>query len=198
MEQAVIEGVVVLGYGPQPVSFLKKANAMCGGSKAVILDQDVGRMAGASFAIGEPAVLAELRQRLEAGALQAARQNYHGKLSPEAIRWLANGERGMSSEALFTRLSGINCTKGTSDGVARVDHPYDPADFRRCRLMLEACPELAVNLKNAAGMSPQWKDLVYLWDEICAAMDEECPNWRKPYAGSAPKTYALIKRAIGR
>lgn len=193
----MIEGVVVLGYGPQPVSFLKKANAMCGGSKAVILDQDVGRMAGASFAIGEPAVLAELRERLAAHAILSTVQKNPG-ISSGAQMWLAAGERGMSSEALFTRLSGINCTSGASDGVARNDHPYDPADFRRCRLMLEACPELAERLNDAAGMSPAWAGLVDQWDTICATMDAECPDWRDGRSQYANKTYQLIKQAIGR
>ena len=162
-----------------------------------VMDPDVARMFGVTFAMGPAAELQTLRDsrtEQEVLAQRALRPN----LSPGAQRWLAAGERGMSSEALFTRLSGVNCTSDASDGVARVDHPYDPADFRRCRLMLEACPELEARLNDAAGMSKEWAALIQAWGTLCDTLDAECPGWRNPYAGSAPKTYSLIKRAIGR
>lgn len=191
-------GVVVLGYGPQPIDFFKHVTKACG--KDAVVDPDVARMAGANLAGGTPDALAALRKRLEAGSLQVVRAETIGVLSPEAQRWLACGERGSSSEALFTRLSGVNCTSGAFYGRADANHPYDPDDFRRCRLMLEACPELAANLRDAAGMSHQWAALVADWENICTTMDGETPGWRSPHGNAqfAHKTYQLIQQAIGR
>lgn len=191
-------GVVVLGYGSQPFKFMSDAVKVCG--KDAVVDPDVARMAGADFAVGPRAALDDLRQRLEAGSLQAVRQQTAGLLSPEAQRWLANGERGMSSEALFTCLSGVSAVDD-DDEHHRTAHPYDPDDFRRCRLMLEACPELETRLSDAAGMSPQWAALVAVWGTLCDTMDAETPNWRNRNPDDsqyAHNTYSLIKQAIGR
>lgn len=188
------KGTVVLGFGPQEMDWIGKVAKLCG--RSAVMDPTVARMAGANLAGGTPAALAALRERLEAGALQAQQQATPG-LSEAATRWLANGERGMSSEAMFTRLTGIDATDGTE--ADRVAHPYDPADLRRCRLLLEQVPELQPLLPRMADVSPAWANLAAGWDEICATMDAEAPNWRTPGRGElAPKTYELIQRAIGR
>lgn len=187
-------GAVALFFGPQPMDFISKAIKVCG--KNAELDPDVARMAGANFAIGLPEHLALLRKRLESGALQAEREA-RGECEitfPGAMEWLATGERGSSSEALFTRLSGISTTDG---GEIEIDHPHDPSDFSRCRFMLEACPGLMPSLQDAAGMSAEWAALVGKWDLICETMDQETPNWRT-HGGRSDKTYAIIKQTIGR
>jgi hypothetical protein len=181
---------IILGFGPQPVDFFGKATKVCG--KDAVLDPDVARMAGANFAIGMPDDLAKLRKLLEAGAVQQAQQDNPG-LSEAAARWLASGERGLSSNTIFTHLTGINALRGDHK-----DHPYDPSDFRRCRLLLEQVPELVPLFPKMAEVSAAWKDLVYLWGDICKAMDEEAPKWREGHGQSCPATYQLIKRAIGR
>lgn len=111
------------------------------------------------------------------------------QLSQNAIEWLANGERGLSSETIFTYLTGVNAL---SDRWAT--HPCDPADLRRCRLLLEACPELIPKFPTMAKSSPVWKSLVENWLALCALMDAECPNWRDTNSRwSAPLTYHLMK-----
>jgi hypothetical protein len=181
---------IVLGFGPQPVDFFGKANKLCG--KDAVLDTDVARMAGANFAIGMPEDLARLRKLLEAGAVHQTEQANPG-LSEAATRWLASGERGLSSNTIFTHLTGIDALHDSYKS-----HPYDPSDFRRCRLLLEQVPELVPLFPKMAEVSEQWKDLVYLWGDICKAMDEEAPKWRDGYRTPCPNTYSLIKRAIGR
>ena len=183
-------GTVVLGYGPQPIDWLNKASKLCG--KGAVMDADVARMAGATLAAGQPEALAEIRQRLEAGSQQAARADHPG-MSEAATRWLASGKRGISSNTIFTHLTGIDAL----DGWHR-DHPYDPADFRRCRLLLEQVPELVPLFPKMAEVSPQWAALVEQWDVICSTMDEEAPAWREGRGQMCPKTYNLISRAIGR
>lgn len=185
------QGTVVLGFGPLPLDWLTQASKVAG--KGAVIEPDVARMAGAILAAGTPEALAALRQRLEAGALQAQQQAKPG-LPDAATRWLANGERGNSSETIFTHLTGVVANRGS-----RNSHPYDPADLRRCRLLLEQVPELQPLLPKMAEVSTAWANLAAGWDEICATMDAESPDWRNPDRGSsAPKTYELIQRAIGR
>lgn len=168
-------------------TFSKVAN-VCG--KDAVMDTDVARMAGANFAGGHPAALAELRARLAAGALQFERAANPG-LSPEAAAWLAGGERGVSSNTIFEHLTGISAVGKWGGG-----YPHDPDDFRRCRLLLERVPELVPLLPRMAEVSPVWAALVAGWDILCATMDAESPNWRAGRGGSAPKTYAMMKKII--
>jgi hypothetical protein len=82
-----------------------------------------------------------------------------------AIAWLAHGERGVSSEAIFSYLTG-----GPING--RLSPPYDTGDLRRCRRLLHAVPEFAARIGEMRNVSSQWAALVDRWDELCALMDE--------------------------
>jgi len=187
---------VVLGFGPQEMDWLSKVSKVCG--RDAVMNPDVARMAGATFAVGPREALDKLRQRLVAGAIAQEKVTRPG-LSQDAQRWLATGERGMSSEAMFEHLTGVKCTRDGSWPKASTAHPYDPDDFRRCRLLLEQVPELASNLVKLRSLSDAWRGLVDSWTEICDAMDWETPDWRNPKGGSrAPMTYQLIKKAIGK
>lgn len=179
------DGVVVFSFGPAPIDFLSNASALCG--KDAILDTGVARMAGASFAVGSPAALAVLKAKLEDGAL-AAERAANPSLSPEATAWLADGERGVSSNTIFEHLTGISAVGKWGGG-----YPRDPGDFRRCRLLLERVPELVPLLPRMAEVSPVWAALVAGWDSLCATMDAECPYWRTGRGGSAPKTYEMMR-----
>lgn len=174
-----------MGFGPMGVDVFNKVAKVCG--KDAVMDTDVARMAGANFAGGHPAALAELRARLAAGALQFERAASPG-LSPEAAAWLASGERGISSNTMFEYLTGVKATRGWGRS-----HPRDPGDFRRCRLLLECVPDLVPLLPRMAEVSPVWAALVARWDELCSTMDAECPYWRTGRGGSAPKTYEMMR-----
>lgn len=187
-------GIVILGYGPQPMDFFQKATKVCG--KGAVVSTDVARMAGANVAAGTPEALDALRERLEAGALQEVKNTNPG-LSEAATIWLASGERGISSNFIFTHLTGIDAMRGWD--AERDCYPHDPADFRRCHLLLEQVPELQLLFPRMAEVSPQWSALVAFWGDIIAAMDDEVPGWRAPDAGGlARSAYAIIKKAIGR
>jgi hypothetical protein len=183
------QGVVVLGYGPQPMDWLSKAAKLCG--KTAIVDPDVARMAGANLAAGDPDALQALRKLLEAGAMEAAQAANPG-MTPAAVKWLAHGERGVSSNTIFTYLTGVDACNGD------MGHPHDPSDFRRCRLLLEQVPELQPLLPGMKTASRAWSSLVAKWDDICNSMDTEMPYWRDARGGTAPQTYALIRAAVGR
>ena len=102
------------------------------------------------------------------------------------LDWLRTGERGSSSEAIVEHLTGINTDGGRYLGNR--DIPWDPADLRRCRLLLEAVPSLAEQFSKMATCSPEWAAMVAHWQELCDMMDAECPQWREG-EGKASKTY---------
>lgn len=81
-----------------------------------------------------------------------------------AIVWLAHGERGISSEAIFSYLTGIPLQ-------CRLRPPYDAGDLRRCRRLLAAVPEFAARLGEMRNVSPEWSRLVDRWDELCVLAD---------------------------
>jgi hypothetical protein len=106
------------------------------------------------------------------------------------LKWLANGETGLSSETL-AYWAGF--------GVKKADrsHPLDPSDFNRCLGLLRAVPELRADLHKMNRVSPQWKRLVAKWDEIEKTFIEEVgPDWTKNRRASAKKTYDLMKVVI--
>lgn len=102
--------------------------------------------------------------------------------------WLRNGERGISSEAIVTHLTGIYVGSYYSH-----DYPHDPADFRRCELLLRAVPEAREFFAALADKGVVWSGLVAAWDELVALGESEAPGifdgrgW-----GSAPKMYARM------
>lgn len=63
--------------------------------------------------------------------------------------WLARGERGISSETIVSRLSGIPV--GTYRWSS--NYPHDPADFRRCELLLRWVPVARIGLPAMRGES---------------------------------------------
>lgn len=115
------------------------------------------------------------------------------ELSKEELRWLSRGERGVSSEAIFSHLSGLNILEEKKYGFG--DEPADPADFRRCVLLVEAVPSYRERLKDLSDRSKLWAKLVENWDKLIACFDAECPGWRRSgYNWSAPKTYDMMKQ----
>lgn len=173
------------------MNFLGKVMKVVG--QEAVMDPDLARMAGAMMVAGPEDALAALRKRLEAGALHAEAQKNPG-LSFNAVRWLAHGERGISSDTMFTVITGVDALKDWHKS-----HPYDPADFSRCRLLLEQVPELKpLFVDKMREVSKEWLELVRQWDNICQTMDEEAPKWRDGEGSYCPKTYELIKRAIDR
>lgn len=77
--------------------------------------------------------------------------------------WLASGERGMSSEAIVSRLTGARVGR-----YSHGDHPWDLGDFRRCEQLLDAVPLARLSFPLMRDVSPQWDALVPVWDEIAA------------------------------
>lgn len=113
-------------------------------------------------------------------------------ISENLLQWLANGERGVSSETIVHYVTGIK----TNDWY---DHPVDPSDLGRCVKLLEMCPELVEGFKEKMPrVSVVWERLVDHWDELIAMLDEEVPGWRHGERGSARKTYDMMQKLQGR
>jgi len=88
----------------------------------------------------------------------------HPEITQEMVVWLAQGNRGLSSEAIFTHLSGLRIRTKPFDQDIKSDHPSDSSDFRRCVEFLNACPTLRPHLHYMATVSPVWAALVRGWD----------------------------------
>lgn len=161
--------------------------------KKTIVSPRLAQMLNCNFAFGLAADVDALISSIKPELDRAAIANNKGPLSDAAVRWLASGERGISSNSIFSYLTGVDALDGWTQG-----YPSDPSDFRRCRLLLEQCPELAEQFPRMANASKKWAALVRDWPAICAAMDKEIPQWRTPKGGEAPETYRLIKLATGR
>lgn len=118
------------------------------------------------------------------------------EITSEMVAWLARGERGLSSNVIFSRLTGVDALSQRWSS-RESHHPWDPGDLGRCRKLLEACPKLQSKLTLMADLSPAWMVLVKAWDELCAMMDEEAPRWREGI-GTTPKTYKRMRELLDR
>jgi hypothetical protein len=95
--------------------------------------------------------------------------------------WWDNGERGTSSETIFSAMSG--------KGGHRFDYPYDPDDFRRCRALLDLIPEWRADLSKVSERFPWFTPFAENWDTFDALWNEEFPT------GKAPKLYQAMQSA---
>ena len=106
--------------------------------------------------------------------------------------WLASGERGLSSEAIVSHLTGMPVGRDPRPH----SYPLDPSDFRRCQLLLTTHPLAAASFGRMREVSPQWHRLVDAWDEIHAVIEVEVPGYVSSNRGSAPKAFQLMRSVI--
>lgn len=81
--------------------------------------------------------------------------------------WLTFGERGISSETIFTTIAGV-VMPGLQKG-----HPCDPDDFNRCYLLLKTIPEWKDKLYLMKQVSPVWERLVDNWQKLTEMLEEQ-------------------------
>jgi hypothetical protein len=156
-----------------------------------VLDPGLAKIYGACLVCGTPAALKALKASERTRALanaKAERESGGSGISEAAKLWLENGERGLSSETMFTRFTGIEL-----DGNR--DAPMDGDDFRRCRLLLDQVPEFQAKLHLMKDVSKEWHGLVDSWQELCDVMDEEAPNWRQR-EGTSRRVNAKMKEFL--
>ena len=108
-------------------------------------------------------------------------------LPDHATTWLQSGERCAASNTIITYCTGVDCMDG-----AEPIHPTTLPELRRCRLLLEQCPELRSCLPRTAKLSREWAGLVSFWDDLCHVHDLEDPEWRTA-AGKASQTKKMLQ-----
>lgn len=108
------------------------------------------------------------------------------------LLWMSEGETGLSSMSLAREVAGLpHPTKGPWSGIYA---PSDPADLRRCRLLIEAVPEARAAVDRLGKKSKEWRGLAKDWDRINALFDaEQAAGWKNP---DYP-TYQAMKKALG-
>jgi hypothetical protein len=105
--------------------------------------------------------------------------------------WIGRGERGLSSEAIVHRLTGVNLSGRRWSGT---DHPADPSDFRRCELLLRQVPLARLMFPLMRDVSPTWARFIDEWDDLVALAEEEAPGiFDGPPRGSAPRLYERMQ-----
>lgn len=165
-------GNCVLVEGTVPISALDALIKLV--PDGSVMGIDLARKAGVTMTFGPKDEINALSEAFaDKARARVASMPGVEVLSPCAQEWLANGERGVSSNTMLTVLTGFDALEGS-----RESHPYDLSDFRRCRLLLDRCPELAANLQKMKDVSPEWAELVKSWPELCELMDLEAPKWR--------------------
>lgn len=105
--------------------------------------------------------------------------------------WLAYGERGMSSESI------MRAATGGRPGRWGWIEPADPADFRRCQLLLAEVPAVRdAAFPRLAAESRVWAALIEHWNQIADVFAHEAPGYLESRRWSAPQTYQLMRRII--
>lgn len=103
--------------------------------------------------------------------------------------WWNNGERGMSSEAMWRCfMNGINAHSPNNC-------PSDPDDFSRCYKLLQAVPEWKKDLYKLRDLSPAWNNLVENWDELTKMFEQNEREGWKNYKEIG--MYEFMKKLIG-
>jgi hypothetical protein len=172
-------------YGPVPMSEVGMLTH--GFSNKALMDVDLASRIGATLVIGEPGDLEDLRW-MDLPISDERRNDSHAashKGLDKVASWLADGERGRSSNAMCKRIFGI--PENADDS-----HPYDPADLRRCLLFLDAT-DARDKVSLMSDVSEQWGRLVARWDELTALFESEYATGNR-----APQTYALMKEILKR
>jgi hypothetical protein len=93
-------------------------------------------------------------------------------LTENARKWLAFGEKGISSEVMFGAISGLQITD------SKTQHPLDPDDFKRCCYLIRDVPEWETELHKVAELSPVWKNIIDNWDKLVGMLLEQLTTHR--------------------
>ena len=131
------------------------------------IDAGIANALGGIFAIGANANLEKWRKQITE---YLALGN-----TPKEYQWIRGVDCGMSSMALFRKLSCLPQAAGEArarlHGRESNDTPRDSDDFGRCVRMVEFCG-FKDRLNEARGMSPEWNAILSEWDNLCVLYHE--------------------------
>lgn len=185
-------GGCTMVFGPVPmmdvVSLMKQA------PKKAVMDVGLADRIGATLVFG----LKEDLERLPVSELpispkrlaDAAAANAAGL--PGAVQvWLAEGDRGMSSNAMCKAIwSGV-------PESAEHHHPLDVDDLSRCIAMIDAT-QPGDRIQRAATISPEWAEIMAVWDHLRSTFKRESAEMTKGSRKSFVETAELLQTALGR
>ena len=177
------------------VPMMMMVNLMKGQPKDSVIDMHLGSLFGATLVFGTPKNLKKLRILAPVRPVHESRF-ITCQLKPGARDWIEFGEHGLSSVYLFWALTGYSMT----DSEPPYHTPVDPADLRRCILMLDACELSEVFAQfiipsTALG----WRSLQQRWKQLVSTFTGEVPDFQDiDCSKSAPTTYAMMKSLRGR
>ena len=111
--------------------------------------------------------------------------------------WLAGRERGLSSEAIVERLTGVPVSGRYGGQRSSLNYPHDPSDFRRCEMLLRQVVVASIGFPLMADVSPEWKVLVENWSALVAIGEAENPDIFTTRArGDASNLYARMRELL--
>jgi hypothetical protein len=143
-----------------------------------VLCLQTATLADANFALASKAAqddgfLDNLKSQLQTDYRERWRAK-HPELCPIELEWLATGERGASSEAMFEYFTGVNpSSKPRSYERFDMPYPHDAADFRRCIGLLNAVPSFRDRLSEMVDVSWKWERLVENWNSLESMVDQD-------------------------
>lgn len=105
----------------------------------------------------------------------------------DLLRWLLDGERGMSSESLVRASLGM---------PGPYSYPHDWGDFRRCERMMREVPSIRSAAMAAAKseMGAVWRALASEWDELVdSARVDQWVRYTEPHGGWDSRFNTIMK-----
>ena len=186
-------GFIILHYGPMGIERLRIVSKIAEimGEINLKIDVTTANMADAGFAFSENKnVSQKLQDRLLQGSINDMEEKYPD-LPADAIRWLASGQYGQSSEAMLYAVF------GSESGLEKVtSHPLDISDLRRCFILYESVEEVRDNLHLVAKISDCWADIIEDWHDIMSALEKDYPQWRNGFDSDFDNSKSIACRKL--
>ncbi|KZQ44697.1 hypothetical protein A3N43_16555 [Klebsiella aerogenes] len=109
-------------------------------------------------------------------------------LAMKVLKWQSNGKVGVSSATMASIALGLK----KSFYHERFGAPSDPADLRRCMLLVEEIPEIRNYFPMIAKKVKAFAPILKEWDPLIALLKIEL---KRP-DNRAPKTYKWMKELL--
>lgn len=106
------------------------------------------------------------------------------ELAMKVIKWQTKGEVGISSATMAAIALGLN--KPFYGSYFR--EPSDPADLRRCMILVDTIPEIRDHFPAIAKKVKTFAPILDNWDKLISLLKKEMASGNR-----APETYAAMK-----
>ncbi|MEQ6653087.1 hypothetical protein ODX32_02580 [Salmonella enterica subsp. enterica serovar Typhimurium] len=109
-------------------------------------------------------------------------------LAMKVLKWQTKGHVGISSATMASIALGLE----NNFYHGRFDAPSDPADLRRCMMLVDEIPEIKDSFPLIAKKVKRFSPILREWDSLIALLKLELKRPDK----RAPKTYKWIKELL--